>query len=67
MIKTGEQTGKIDVILGKLSIFYKKEVQNVVDNLSQLIEPILLIFLGIGVSILVFSVFMPIYNLAGVM
>ena len=67
MIKTGEQTGKLDTILEKLSIFYKKEVENVVDNLSQLIEPILLVFLGIGVSILVFSVFMPIYSLAGVM
>jgi len=67
MIKTGEQTGKLDSILEKLSTFYNKEVENVVDNLSQLIEPILLVFLGIGVSILVFSVFMPIYNLAGVM
>ncbi len=65
MIKTGEKTGKIDAILGKLSIFYNKEVESVVDNLSQLIEPILLVLLGIGVSILVFSVFMPIYNLAG--
>ncbi|MBU1292391.1 type II secretion system F family protein [Patescibacteria group bacterium] len=65
MIKTGEQTGKLDSILGKLSVFYSKEVENVVDNLSRLIEPILLVALGIGVSILVFSVFMPIYNLAG--
>ncbi len=65
MIKTGEQTGKLDSILGKLSTFYNKEVANVVDNLSQLIEPLLLVMLGIGVSILVFSVFMPIYNLAG--
>ena len=65
MIKTGEQTGKLDSILEKLSIFYNKEVENVVDNLSQLIEPILLVLLGVGVSILVFSVFMPIYNLAG--
>jgi len=65
MIKTGEQTGKLDSILEKLSKFYNKEVENVVDNLSQLIEPLLLVALGIGVSILVFSVFMPIYNLAG--
>jgi len=65
MIKTGEQTGKLDSILGKLSVFYSKEVENVVDNLSRLIEPILLVAMGIGVSILVFSVFMPIYNLAG--
>lgn len=67
MIKTGEQTGKLDSILEKLSKFYNKEVENVVNNLSQLIEPVLLIFLGIGVSILVFSVFMPIYSLAGAM
>jgi len=65
MIKTGEKTGQLDAILGKLSIFYNKEVSNVVDNLSQLIEPILLVGLGIGVAVLVFSVFMPIYNLAG--
>jgi len=65
MVKTGEKTGKLDSILGKLSVFYGKEVENVVNNLSQLIEPLLLVGLGIGVAILVFSVFMPIYNLAG--
>ncbi len=65
MVKTGERTGKLETILEKLSTFYNKEVSNVVDNLSQLIEPVLLIFLGIGVAVLVFSVFMPIYNLAG--
>jgi len=64
MVKTGEKTGKLDSILGKLSIFYGKEVENVVNNLSQLIEPLLLVGLGVGVAILVFSVFMPIYNLA---
>lgn len=65
MIKTGEKTGKLDVILSKLSSFYNREVDNVVSGLSQLIEPILIVCLGIGVCILVFSVFMPIYNLAG--
>jgi len=64
MVKTGEKTGKLDTILGKLSVFYGKEVENVVNNLSQLIEPLLLVGLGVGVAILVFSVFMPIYNLA---
>ncbi|MFH1461150.1 MAG: type II secretion system F family protein [Patescibacteria group bacterium] len=65
MIKTGERTGKLETILEKLSLFYNKEVENVVNNLTQLIEPILIIGLAIGVSILVFAVFMPIYNLAG--
>jgi type IV pilus assembly protein PilC len=67
MVKTGEKTGKLDAILEKLSIFYNKEVENVVDNLTQLIEPVLIVGLAIGVSILVFAVFMPIYNLAGAM
>jgi len=67
MVKTGEQTGKLDSILEKLSGFYNKEIENVVNNLSQMIEPLLLVCLGIGVSILVFSVFMPIYSLAGAM
>jgi type IV pilus assembly protein PilC len=65
MIKTGEKTGKLDVILDKLSSFYNKEVENIVENLSQLIEPLLIICLGIAVAVLVFAVFMPIYNLAG--
>ena len=65
MIKTGERTGKLDVILEKLSVFYNKEVENIVENLSQLIEPVLIVVLAIGVSFLVFAVYMPIYNLAG--
>ncbi len=65
MVKTGEQTGKLDAILEKLSVFYNREVENIVANLSQLIEPMLIVVLGIGVAILIFAVFMPIYNLAG--
>jgi len=65
MIRTGEKTGKLNMVLEKLSNFYNKEVENIVNNLSQLIEPILIAVLGIGVAILVFAVFMPIYNLAG--
>ncbi|MBU4030670.1 type II secretion system F family protein [Patescibacteria group bacterium] len=65
MVKTGEKTGKLDLILEKISIFYSKEVDNIVNNLSQIIEPLLIVILGVGVSILVFAVFIPIYNLAG--
>lgn len=65
MIKTGEKTGKIDALLEKLSDFYNKEVDNVVNSLSQLIEPLLIVVLGAGIGILVMAVFMPIYNLTG--
>lgn len=65
MLAIGEQTGTIDTVLKKLSSFYSREVDNTVNTLSQLIEPMLIVILGFGVAILVTSVFMPIYNLAG--
>lgn len=65
MIKTGERSGKVDVILGKLAIFYNKEVDSVVGNLTQLIEPILIIALALITGVLVGAVFMPIYNMVG--
>lgn len=65
MIRTGESTGKLDILLEKLSNFYNKEVDNIVNNLSQLIEPILIVVLGIGIGILILAVFMPIYSLTG--
>src|SRR3989344_43320 len=64
MIKTGEKTGKLDFILENLAGFYSKEVDRTVANLSQLIEPILIVVLGIMVGILVASILMPIYNIA---
>ena len=65
MISTGERTGKLNMILEKLSNFYNKEVASLVENMSILIEPVLIVFLGAMVAILVFAVFMPIYNLVG--
>lgn len=65
MMKTGEKTGKLDSILENLAVFYSKEVDNIVSNLSQLIEPMLIIGLGIMVGILVAAILMPIYNIAG--
>ncbi len=66
MISVGEQTGKVDEILNKLADFFDSEVANMVKALSSLIEPILIIIMGIGVAILVLAIIMPIYNLAQV-
>jgi len=65
MISTGEQTGSIDFILSKMAQFYSKEVDSTVDTLSQLIEPLLITAIGIGVAVLVAAILMPIYNIAG--
>ena len=64
MVKVGEQTAQLDSILLKLAIFYEKEVDAKVSTLSSLLEPIIMLILGIGVGILVAGVLMPIYNLA---
>ncbi len=64
MIKIGEETGKLDFMLKTMARFYRKEVENTVDSMVGLIEPIMIILLGLGVGILVVSVLMPIYNLS---
>ncbi len=63
MISIGEQTGKLDTILKQVSTFFTEEVNRAFDNLVSLIEPILIVVLGIGVGILVAAILIPIYNL----
>src|SRR3989344_1015958 len=64
MIKIGEETGKLDFMLKTMARFYRREVENTVDNLVGLIEPVMIIILGLGVGILVVSVLLPIYNIS---
>ena len=64
MIRIGEETGKIDESLKGIAVFYEQEADTIVRNLTSMIEPILIVVLGIGVAILVFSVLLPIYNIA---
>ncbi|MCI0597786.1 type II secretion system F family protein [Candidatus Parcubacteria bacterium] len=65
MIKVGEETGELGNILGTLAKFYRREVSTAVDTLVDLIEPLMIVFLGLGVGILLAAVLIPIYNLAG--
>lgn len=64
MIKVGEETGELGNILKTLAKFYQREVTNAVDTLVGLIEPIMIVSLGLGVGVLLASVLMPIYNIA---
>ncbi len=63
MAKVGEETGSLGQILGTLSNFYRREVNNAVDTLIGLIEPAMIVCLGAGVAVLLASVLMPIYSL----
>jgi type IV pilus assembly protein PilC len=64
MVKVGEETGQLGKILKTLASFYQREVMNAVDTLVGLIEPVMIVVLGLGVGILLASVLMPIYNVA---
>lgn len=64
MIKVGEDTGKLDSTLETMSKFYTREADQMVSNLSSILEPVLIVILGVGVGILVFSIIVPIYNIA---
>ncbi len=63
MIKVGEETGSLGEIVGTLAVFYRREVNNAVDTMIGLIEPTMIVLLGLGVGTLLASVLMPIYSI----
>lgn len=64
MASVGEETGQLDEVMEKVSQYYKEETDQLVKTLSTLIEPIILVIMGIGVAFLVFSVLVPIYQIS---
>jgi len=63
MMKVGEETGKLDDTLLKLSRYFQTESENLVKGLTAAFEPIIMVVLGVGVGFIVISVITPIYNL----
>jgi type IV pilus assembly protein PilC len=63
MLSVGEETGRVDEILQRVSLYFQSESEQKVKGLTTAIEPLILIILGVGVGFLVFAVVMPIYNL----
>lgn len=64
MVKVGEETGDLGNMLGTMAAFYRREVSNAVDTLVSLIEPLMIVMLGLGVGLLLASVLIPIYNIS---
>ncbi len=64
MMKVGEETGRLGFVLETMANFYRREVDNAVDTLVGLIEPIMIVFLGVAVGVLLTAVLVPIYNVA---
>lgn len=65
MIAVGESTGALDAMLEKIADFYDEEVDQAVENLTQLIEPVMLVFLGVTIGGLVVAMYLPIFKMAG--
>lgn len=63
MIRIGEETGNMGGILETMARFYRREVNNAVDTLVSLIEPVMIVALAVGVAILLAAVLLPIYNI----
>lgn len=64
MIKIGEESGQVDSVLNHIAKFYDQETETMAKNLSTLIEPILMVVIGIAVGFMAFAILMPIYNMA---
>ncbi len=64
MVRIGEETGEMGAILKTIANFYNREVSNMVDTLVDLIEPFMIVSLGLGVGVLLASVLIPIYGVA---
>jgi type IV pilus assembly protein PilC len=66
MLAAGERTGKMDEMLQKVADFYEEEVEAALTGLTSIIEPILMVFLGVVVGSIVLSMFMPIFKLSDI-
>ena len=67
MIAVGESTGALDSMLSKIAEFYEEEVDVAVANLTSLLEPLLMIFLGVVIGGVVIAMYLPIFNMASAM
>jgi type IV pilus assembly protein PilC len=65
MIAVGESTGALDAMLEKIADFYEEQVDQAVENLTSLIEPFMLVFLGVTIGGLVVAMYLPIFKMAG--
>lgn len=65
MLRIGEQSGQIEQMMGKVAEYYEKEVDNQIKTISTIIEPVMMVMLGISAFIIVAAILLPIYGLAG--
>jgi type IV pilus assembly protein PilC len=64
MIAVGESTGALDAMLGKIADFYEDEVDQAVASLTALLEPMMMVFLGVLIGFIVVAMYLPIFTMA---
>ncbi len=64
MMSVGEETGRLDDILSRLTNFYSREIDNMVRNMVTLIEPLVMIIMGVAVGVMVAAIILPMYTLS---
>ena len=64
MLSTGEETGRVEVTLDKLAQFYSREVNNLIANLMSLLEPFIMIILGVAVALMIAAIILPMYQVS---
>jgi len=65
MMRVGEETGEMDAMLAKVADFYEREVDDTVSALTSLIEPLLIVVMGVTVGSILIALYLPIFNIAG--
>jgi type IV pilus assembly protein PilC len=63
MIKVGEETGELDKMLGKIADFYEEEVDASIETLTSIIEPIMMIGVGLMVGVIIISMYLPMFKM----
>ena len=63
MVKIGEETGELDTMLGKVADFYEDEVDSSIQSLTSIIEPVLMIGVGIMVGTIVIAMYLPMFKM----
>jgi type IV pilus assembly protein PilC len=66
MVTAGEQTGKLDAMLERIADFLDDEIETTLSGLTSLIEPVLIVFLGVVVGGIVICMFLPIFKMADI-
>jgi type IV pilus assembly protein PilC len=64
MLSVGEETGSIDKVMEKVTKFYQQEVDNTIENLSSILQPLIMIMIGVMIAFLMISIILPIYQIS---